>query len=335
MRADRLVSLMMMLQTRPRRTAGELARELQVSERTIHRDLDALSRSGVPVYATRGSTGGVALVDGWRTQLTGLTRAELHALAAMGGAPGGLGALGLSGPLRSGLVKLAAALPALQQPALEYARQRLHVDASSFFAEKEDVPHLGALRDATWQNQRVSLTYRDFDGKRGRRVVDPYALVLKAERWYLVAGTDAGPRVYRGARIEAARLRPETFERPARFDLLAFWKDWCARFAEQRASYEVTLRLTEEAEATLRRMRPGADAPRFDAGTKARDGQRTVTVDFERQSIALAQVLEAGRGVEVVAPLALRSRLVELAREVLAAHGEDAPARRRARATPP
>ncbi|MCP3097730.1 WYL domain-containing protein [Myxococcus sp. K15C18031901] len=324
MRADRLVSLMLLLQTRPRMTAGDLARELQVSERTIHRDLDALSRSGVPVYTTRGAAGGVALVEGWRTQLTGLTRAELHALAAISGAPGGLGALGLSAPLRSGLVKLSAALPALQQPALEYARQRLHVDAASFFAQEEDVPHLGVLRDATWQNRRVSLGYRDFDGKAGRRVVEPYALVLKAERWYLVAGTDKGPRVYRGSRIEAVRLRRETFERPARFDLLAFWRDWCARFAGQRPRYDVTLRLTAQAEATLRRMRPPTDTARFDAGRRERDGRRTATVDFERESIALAQVLEAGPGVEVVEPESLRARLVDLARAVLDTHGRDA-----------
>ncbi|NVJ27122.1 MULTISPECIES: helix-turn-helix transcriptional regulator [Myxococcus] len=319
MRADRLVSLMMLLQTRPKRTAGQLARELQVSERTIHRDLDALSASGVPVYATRGSAGGVALLEGWKTQLTGLNRAELQALAAMSATPGGLGDLGLSAPLSSGLAKLAAALPVLQQPALEYARQRLHVDSSGWFTERESVPYLEVLREAAWLNRKVALTYRDFDGKRGRREVDPYALVLKADRWYLVAGTQKGERVYRGSRIEGARLRAETFERPARFDLPAFWREWCARFAEKRARYEVTLRLTTEAEAALRRIRPPADAPRFDAG-RVEDGGKTVTVDFERESIAVGQLFEVGSGFEVVEPTALRTRLVDLATGILAAH---------------
>ncbi|WP_342380967.1 YafY family transcriptional regulator [Myxococcus stipitatus] len=319
MRADRLVSLMMLLQSRPKLTAGDLARELQVSERTIHRDLDSLSSSGVPVYATRGASGGVALVEGWKTQLTGLNRAELQALAAIGGAPGRLGDLGLSGPLRSGLVKLAAALPALQQPALEYARQRLHVDASGWFTQKDEVPHLELLREAAWQNQRVSLTYRDFDGKRSRRVVEPYALVLKADRWYLVAGTEAGTRVYRGSRIAGAKVRAETFERPERFDLPAFWREWCSKFLEKRARYEVTLRLTPEAEATLRRMRPPAEGVRFDEG-REEGGRKTVVVDFERESIALGQLCEVMRGFEVVAPESLRARLIALASEVLQTH---------------
>ncbi|MBZ4396931.1 YafY family protein [Myxococcus sp. AS-1-15] len=319
MRADRLVSLMMLLQSRPKLTAGELARELQVSARTIHRDLDALSASGVPVYATRGSEGGVALLEGWKTQLTGLTRAELHALAAMSATPGGLGDIGLSAPLRSGLVKLAAALPALQQPALEYARQRLHVDASGWFAERESVPHLEDLREAAWENRRVSLRYRDFDGKRGRRQVEPYALVLKADRWYLVAGTEAGTRVYRGSRIDGVKVRAETFERPARFDLPAFWKEWCARFAQKRAQYEVTLRLTPEAEGLLRRMRPPVDGVRFDAGD-ATHGRKTVTLDFEREAIAMDQLCAVGQGFEVIEPRALRVRFIALAKAVLENH---------------
>ncbi|MFP2958711.1 helix-turn-helix transcriptional regulator [Myxococcus sp. 1LA] len=324
MRADRLVSLTLLLQTRPKMTAGELARELQVSERTIHRDLDALSGAGVPVYATRGAAGGVALMEGWRTQLTGFTRTELHALAAVA-APGALDDLGLTSALRSGLMKLAASLPALQKPALEYARQRLHVDASSWFVEREPVPHLATLRDAVWQDRRVSLTYRDFEGKPSRKVVDPYALVIKGDRWYLVAGTDADePRVYRGSRVEGARMRPETFARPERFDLPTFWKAWCARFAEKRAQYDVTLRLTPEALEALRKIRPPADGARLDAAPLAADGSKTVVVDFERESIAFSQLCDVGTGFEVLAPEFLRMRLLKLATSILDAHGSDA-----------
>jgi predicted DNA-binding transcriptional regulator YafY len=333
MRADRLVRLTLLLQTRPKMTAGELARELQVSERTIHRDLDALSGAGVPVYATRGAAGGVALMEGWRTQLTGLTRAELHALATVG-APGALEDLGLSGPLRTGLVKLAAALPALQQPTLEYARQRLHVDASSWFAEREPVPHLAVLRDAVWQDRRVSLVYRDFEGRRSRRVVDPYALVIKADRWYLVAGNGEEPRVYRGSRVEGARLLEETFVRPERFDLPSFWREWCKRFAEKWATYEATVRLTEEAAEALKQVRPPADRARIESAPKARDGTRTVTVDFERESIAVSQLCEVGGGVEVLAPEALRNRLVALAERLLAMHVPPAPRRAGVRGAP-
>lgn len=324
MRADRLVRLTLLLQTRPKMTAGELARELQVSERTIHRDVEALSGAGVPVYVTRGAEGGVSLLEGWRTQLTGLTRAELHALATVG-ASGALEDLGLSAPLRTGLVKLAAALPAIQQPALEYARQRLHVDASSWFAEREPVPHLAVLRDAVWQDRRVSLTYRDFDGKQSKRTVDPYALVIKADRWYLVAGKEGEPRVYRGSRVDGARMLAETFVRPERFDLPSFWREWCKRFAEKRATYEVSLRLTVGAEERLRGIRPRTEHARFDAAPRSREGLKTLTVDFERESIAVGQLCEVGGGFEVLAPEALRDRLLTLARGILAMNDRSIP----------
>lgn len=321
MRADRLVSLIMLLQSRPHWTAGELSRRLQVSERTVYRDLDALSGSGVPVVATRGPGGGVSLMEGWRTQLTGLTRTEVHALAAVG-APGALEDLGLSAPLRSGLVKLAASLPSLQQSVIEYARQRLHVDPSPWFSSgRESVPHLSVLRDAVWQNRRVRLAYRDFDGRRTRRDVEPYGLVIKADRWYLVAGTERGPSTFRGARIEGARLLSATFERPARFELAAFWKEWCARFAERRAQYEVTLRITPEGEEALRPIRSAADQARMAEARPARDGTKQVTLDFERESIALSQLCTLSRAVEVLAPEALRSRLREMAAELRAVYG--------------
>ncbi|MBE4749143.1 WYL domain-containing protein [Corallococcus sp. ZKHCc1 1396] len=333
MRADRLVHLLMRLQSRPHSTVGALARELQVSSRTVHRDLDALSGAGIPVYATRGAAGGVALMEGWRTQLTGLTRPELQALATVG-APGALEDLGLSAPLRTGMVKLAAALPALQQPALEHARQRLLVDASGWFTGREPVPHLGALRDAAWQDRRVSLSYQDFDGASTRRVVDPYALVIKADRWYLVAGTDKGPRVFRGARIGGVRLRPQGFTRPAKFDLPAFWKDWCARFAVERPRYDVTLRFTAEGEAALRKLRPPADGERLTKAPAARGGKREATLDFERESIAVSQLCEIGAGVEVLAPESLRRRLAALAASLQALYGgpRTAPGRRARRA---
>lgn len=321
MRADRLVSLLMLLQTRPRWTAGELSRRLDVSECTIYRDLDALSGSGVPVLATRGPNGGVTLVEGWRTQLTGLTRTEVHALAAVG-APGALEDLGLSAPLRSGLVKLAASLPSLQQSVIEYARQRLHVDASPWFStEREAVPHLSVLRDAVWQNRRVRLGYRDFDGRRTKRDVEPYGLVIKADRWYLVAGTERGPSAFRGARIEGARILPTTFERPARFDLASFWKEWCAQFAERRARYEVTLRITPEGEEALRHIRPPADQARLTEVRPSRDGTKKVTLDFERETIALSQLCSMGRAVEVLTPEALRTRLRTMAADLRALYG--------------
>src|SRR5262245_43661874 len=182
MRADRLLSLLLLLQSsKGRLKARELARRLEVCERTVHRDLEALSGSGVPVFADRGPNGGAALVEGWRTNVAGLTDAEAQALA-IGAAPNVLGKLGLSAPMKSGLLKLAASLPALQQRAADEARRKLLIDATPWFETDEELPHLGALRDAVWRERKLRLGYRDFDGKESRRSVDPYALVVKLDR---------------------------------------------------------------------------------------------------------------------------------------------------------
>lgn len=316
MRADRLLSLLLLLQSGRRQTADALARRLEVSVRTVYRDLDALSAAGVPVYASPGAGGGVALLEGWRLSLTGLTEREVQALSAAA-APAALEDLGLARELQSGLVKVAAALPALQQPFAEHARQRLHVDAGGWFGgARERVAHLGVLREGVWGNRRVRLAYRDFDGKASRRTVDPYALVLKADRWYLVAGTEKGPAVLRGSRIGEARLLEERFERPRDFDLPAFWKAWCARFAERRPSYRVTLRLTAAGAARLREVRPAGEDARWERPARDR-----VVVDFEREGIALAQLLPLGGGVEVLAPAALRERVGALACALTGVYG--------------
>ncbi|WP_437987085.1 helix-turn-helix transcriptional regulator [Sorangium sp. So ce117] len=322
MRADRLLSLMLLLQRAKSRqlTAEDLARRLEVSARTIYRDLDALSSAGVPVYAQRGPSGGISLAEGWQTSLTGLTQPEVQALAAVA-APGALADIGLSAALESGLIKLSAALPAVHRSLAEHARQRLHVDASGWFQGREVVPHLDVLREGVWQDRKVWLAYRDFDGEASERVVEPYGLVIKADRWYLVAGTERGPSIFRGARVAGARLLDAVFARPEGFELAACWKALSRRFAEQRASYVVTLRVTGEGEEALRRVRPGGEHERWGRGTCGREGTSVVTVDFERESIAISQIVGLGRGVEVLDPAALRARLREIAEDLRAVYG--------------
>ena len=315
MRADRLLSLLLLLQARKRLKAGDLAERLQVSERTVYRDLDALSSAGVPVYAQRGPNGGVALLGEWRTSLTGLTEPEAQALAAVS-VPGALSDIGLQESLRSSLIKLAASLPAVQQQAAEHARQRLLIDPTGWFQAKEAVPHLGLLREAVWQDRRVRLRYRNPEGVASERVVDPYGLVIKADRWYLVAGTSRGPSVFRGARVEGARRLAAPFTRPADFELGAFWRDWCRRFATSRPCYLVTLRLTAEGEEALRRERPGADQERLAAARREGDGRKVAAIDFEREWIAVSQLVPLGRGVEVVEPQGLRDRLRRIAEDL-------------------
>ena len=319
MRADRLVRLMMLLQGRSGWAAGSLAEHLETSERTIYRDLDALSGSGVPIRTVRGPGGGVSLVDGYRTELTGLTRAEVHAIATVGESPA-LADLNLRLPLRSALEKLGFGLPPAQRQVIEYARQRLHVDPAPFFAHAERTHHLETLREAVWQNRRLRVVYMDFDGKRSRRTLDPLGLVVKADRWYLVAQTSRGPSVFRAARIERAALLPETTSRPEDFDLPTFWQRWGARFAEKRASFEVRLRLGDDGAAALRALRPQVEHDRIAAGE--------VVVDFERETIAISQLCLVADGVEVLEPVGLRERLLAIGASLVASHGKRARARR-------
>lgn len=327
MRADRLLELMLHLQTRSRLTAADLADRLGVSVRTIHRDLDALSASGVPVYATRGPNGGVALLEGWRTHLTGFTEPEIQALAALRG-PGALDDLGLSSAFRTGVLKLAAALPAAQRATAEHARQRLHVDASGWFAAKEPTVALGVLREAVWQDRKVRLAYVDFDGARSNRVVEPLGLVIKSDRWYLVAGTARGTTVFRVSRVLRASLLEQTFVRPEGFDLERSFEEWSRRFATKRPSFEVRLHLGDEAASKLRELRPAIDRARIDAARPARDGRRAVVIDFERESIAIAQIVATGPGAVVVDPEPLRARLRAIGEELRAVYGP--PRRQRA-----
>ncbi|HEY0839925.1 MAG TPA: WYL domain-containing protein, partial [Vulgatibacter sp.] len=265
MRADRLVRLILLLQSRSGWTAGSIAERLEVSERTVYRDLDALSASGVPVRTVRGPGGGVSLLDGFRTELTGLTRSEVHAIATVGESPA-LADLELRLPLRSALAKLGFGLPPAQRLIIDYARQRLYVDPAPFFAHPESTPHLETLREAVWQNRRLRIVYMDFEKKRSRRTIDPLGLVVKADRWYLVAGTARGPSVFRAARIEAAAVLDEPARRPEDFDLPTFWLSWGARFAAKRASYQVRLRLSPGGAEALRALRPQAERDRIRKG---------------------------------------------------------------------
>jgi predicted DNA-binding transcriptional regulator YafY len=191
MRADRLIALVLLLQARRRITAPDLAARLEVSVRTIYRDLDALSAAGVPVYAARGTGGGVSLPDGYRLDLTALHRDEASALF-LSAVPGPLTDLGAGQVLEAALRKLSAALPAGARHEAERARQRLHLDPAEWWQTHEPVPHLRLVQEGVWQERRLRLTYRRRDGSTATRVVEPYGLVAKAGVWYLVAA-DAAP----------------------------------------------------------------------------------------------------------------------------------------------
>src|SRR5437868_4520088 len=210
MRADRLLSLLMLLQARGRMTAHDLAEELEVSERTIYRDVEALGIAGVPVVAERGPGGGCALLDGYRTNLTGLTEAELRALF-LSTVSGPLADLGLKEAVNAAMLKLSAALPQVRLHDVDHMRQRVHLDPAAWFQPEEPTPYLNAIQDAVWHDQRLDITYRRVDGRRSKQCVEPYGLVAKASTWYFVGPVVENPRIYGVSHIKPARKEMRTY----------------------------------------------------------------------------------------------------------------------------
>jgi predicted DNA-binding transcriptional regulator YafY len=306
MRATRLVSLLLLLQTRGQLTAAEIAETLEVSIRTVHRDVESLTAAGVPVEALRGPAGGYRLAGGYRTRLTGLTADEAEALFAAG-ISGPAAELGLGGELAAARLKLLAALPHELQERATRASRLFHLDTRGWFRAEDRVPHLPALSAAVWRGCRVRLRYRE-GGRVVQRTVDPLGLVLKGGAWYLVAHRSAGMRVYRVSRVASVRPLEDSFERPSEFELAVFWEQWSQNFEQTLPRVEVTVRVDE----AVRRLLPGE--PRIEA-----DG-RTV-VAFQHLGDAYRELLRFGSQVEVLEPAELRARVAETGREVAALYG--------------
>jgi len=313
MRASRLVSLLLLLQTRGRMTAGELADELEVSVRTIHRDVEALSEAGVPIYAERGPHGGIRLVDGYRTRLTGMTADEAEALF-LSGLPGPAAELGLGTVVTAARLKVLAALPPELRVRASRLVERFHLDASGWFQAGEPVPHLATLSEAVWETQRVEIDYERGD-RVVTRTVDPLGLVLKAGVWYVVAAAEGSLRTYRVGRVSDARATAERFERPSGFDLAAFWSESSAAYERDVPRVEVTVRVRED---RLHRLRDAVGTAVVEAAVPVPpdDGGdlRTLRIRLDWPDEAPAALLRAGPDLEVLEPLEVRERLIAMAR---------------------
>ncbi len=327
MRAERLVSIVLLLQTRGRMTALDLAQRLGVSERTIYRDMGALSLAGIPVFAERGPGGGCGLVEGYRTNLTGMTEAEVRTLL-LASAPGPLADLGLGGAQDAALLKLLAALPATQRATAERMRERVYLDAASWGHSGEVEPHLNALHGAVWNERRVRLTYRKSSGDRVQRVVDPLGLVAKASVWYLVAAQQERTRVYKVSRVLELVVLEEPCVRPEGFDLARYWTESSTRFKASWASYTATLRASPQLAAALPQIYgDSAYALLERAGPPDAEGWVTLTMVFDGMDSALSRMVSFGAWAEVLDPPELRARVIALAHELVAFYaGQRAPA---------
>jgi predicted DNA-binding transcriptional regulator YafY len=317
MRADRLLSLLMLLQTRGQMSAQELADELEVSERTIYRDIVALSTSGVPVYASRGPGGGVRLIEEYRTTLTGLTPEETRALFMMS-IPAPLLQLGMGEKFKGALLKLSASLPDTRRADEARTRQRIHLDSSWWFQSEQEIPCLQAIEQALWQDRylRIKVRWEVFNTV-FEQDAEPYGLVAKANVWYLVYGRGGNPHVTRVSQIVEADVLPDVFIRPPDFDLQAFWEAWCAEY-ESQPPFCARVRVAPEALPLLAEY-VGDRARAELAQTRLPDAGGWVTLDLPFESFVAARtcLLGLGRAVEVLEPESLRKSLIDFAEQIV------------------
>lgn len=336
MRADRLLSLLLLLQNRGRLTATELAAELEVSVRTVYRDVEALGAAGIPVVADRGPAGGYRLMDGYRTRLTGLTEAQAGSLF-LAGMPQAAAELGLGADLAMAQLKVRAALPAELGERTRRVQERFHLDSPGWFRTADPVPHLAAVAAAVWEQRLLRVHYRRWRGE-VRRVLQPLGLVLKGGIWYLIACAaqpppdgaheasrrqpdpprhdaardEASARTYRVSRLLDVQPTGEHFERPAGFDLAAHWHESARRMEAEFLRGTAVLRLTERG----RRLLPlqfgelGARALR-DADPADEFGRVQVRMRVEKVEVAVHDLLRLGAEAEVVAPAELRTAMID------------------------
>lgn len=355
MRITRLLSLVLLLQSREFMTAAALAEELGVSERTVYRDVLTLAEAGVPIYADRGRQGGYRLISGYHSRLTGLTRTQAEALF-LSGVPGPAGEMGLTQALDTAQQKVVSGLPPRLRGAATTAAQRFHLDAPRWFRRQVSPPLLAELAQATWQDRTVTVSYRRRGGETVTRTLEPYGLILKSGVWYLAGrvpdpgtvsgstgagsatdrqpsaaavgnqragergGTAAAFRVYRVDRFVDATTTDTVFERDAGFDLAGFWADRATEFARAILTDTVTVRLSRRGQQLLPHLvDPVAAADALASATDADgDGWVQVELPVESQDVAFDELLRFGPEAELLAPAELRSRMAAAAQQLAA-----------------
>lgn len=321
MRASRLLSIQMLLQTRGRLSAQALASALEVSVRTLYRDVDQLSAAGVPIYAERGRAGGFLLTAGWQTTLTGLTPAEAQAVF-LGGLAGPAAQLGLGREVESARLKLLTALPAAWRDDAQRISSQLHLDPLAWYHDSEPVPHLAAVAEAVWSQRQLTMHYQSWKGA-ARRTVDPLGLVQKAGAWYLVAAVEGEPRTFRVASIGEAAVLPERARKPRKtFELATYWRESTQRFERELYQAEATVLASAAGLSQLRKLGSAlAQAVAAAPASRRDDGRTRLRIPIESTTQATAQLLPLATEVEVVEPKALRSSIAERARQIGRVYG--------------
>lgn len=314
------MQVLMLLQAHGRMSAQRLAEETEVSVRTIHRDIEELSASGVPVVAERGAAGGFALMEGWRTRLTGLTPIEAQAVF-MAGAPGPAAQLGLGDAAASAQLKLLASLPQAWQAEARKVASRFHLDAVGWYRTPPCVDYLSTVANAVWNDRRIEVRYESWNRVADHRL-EPLGLILKAGEWYVVATSSKGVATYKVASILGVKDTGETFRRPPRFDLARHWETSLQRF--EAGLYRGTA-VVRASPAGLDRLREISDAVRKaidgSKGKADRNGWRRVTIPIESVGWSAIELSKAGAECEILSPPELRARMAQIAAAMAKLYG--------------
>jgi predicted DNA-binding transcriptional regulator YafY len=318
MLASRLLSTLMLLQSRGRLTAPDLARELEVSVRTVYRDIDQLSAAGIPVIADRGRAGGFKLLNGFRTQLTGLTEAEAEALM-LAGLPGPAAELGLADRMASARLKLMAALPQGMRP--ERVASRFHLDVTGWFRASEPVRLLPIVASAAWGERCLLIRYRQ--GQDSHQVkIGPLGLVLKAGVWYVVALRGSSLRTYRASNILEAETLDESCARPPDFDLAGYWARSSREYELGNYRGTATVRISPRGRSLVSLLGPYVEAAvAKSAGHPDKDGWIRCAIPVESGDFGVRELLRLGEEIEILAPPSLRAHVRESLRRILRHYG--------------
>lgn len=313
MRASRILSLLLLLQNRGRLTAAQLAAELEVSVRTVYRDIEALHEAGVPLYGEAGHEGGYTLLGGYRTRLTGLTGAEAEALS-LAGLGDSAAELGIGAAMATAQLKLQAALPEELRDRAVRLRERFHLDAAQWYREADSSPYLAEVARAVWEQRRVRVRYRRWkEPAEVDRTLEPYGIVLKAGRWYVVARGTSRIATYRVNQILSLELAEDRFRRPSDFELARFWRERLAEFQAQLRRGEAVVRLTADGVGRAAHLLDQAAADAIAAAEPDAEGAVTATIPIESEELTESRLLQLGTDVEVLAPPSLRERIADTA----------------------
>ncbi|WP_053374124.1 helix-turn-helix transcriptional regulator [Paenibacillus sp. FJAT-27812] len=311
MRAGRLIAIVLLMQNNGKMTSKALAEKLEVSERTIIRDMESLSEAGVPVYAERGQHGGWVLSEGYRTNLTGMHTDELvSVLVASHSAL--LGDLGIEGQYDAAVQKLLAASPAEVSKGAALARQKIHIDGAGWHQMQELMPLLSVAQEAVWEERLLRLRYQREDGE-AERIIRPLGLVAKRSVWYLVGEIEGEMRTYRISRLLGAEVLAERFERPSDFDLAAYWEQSVGEFKQRLPQYPAKVNVLE---SVLTRLSKERYVKIIESQPSGQEGWLTAAVEFQGLESACEIILSYGSRIVAIEPAELRSRVMEEARAI-------------------